>query len=77
MNTYIEQILKSHFIFALKSLTADCQETILLKKDNNKAHDTYSMKNKMQIYKKRQNIKTYINFSVSLNLSIKTIIKSV
>lgn len=64
MNIYIEQILKPHFVSALKKLAADseCEERVLLKKDNDKAHDTYSVKNKVQAYKKKKEIETYVNF---------------
>lgn len=70
MNTYIEQILKFHFVSALKTLSANCEERLFLKKDNNKAHDTHFVKNKMQTYKKKKRIELYINSLVSSDLFI-------
>ena len=81
MDTYIEQILKSHFVPALKKLAAErggqilLEEDsdgaqILLEEDNDGAHGTRSAKNKVQAYKKKEGIETYANPPASPDLSI-------
>ena len=69
METYIEQILKPHFGPALKKLAAERGQAIL-EEDNDGAHGTHSVKNKVQAYKKKEGIESYANPPASPDLSI-------
>lgn len=69
MQTYIEQMLKPHFGPALKELAAE-RGQILLEEDNDGAHGTRSIKNKVQAYKEKEGIESYANPSDSPDLSI-------
>ncbi|MCJ1257115.1 hypothetical protein MMC24_004940 [Lignoscripta atroalba] len=69
-HTYLEQILKPHFVPEIKRLMTEREEDILLEEDNDEVHGTQSLNNKVQAFKDQEHLQTYSNSPGSSDLSL-------